>query len=66
MLSDIPHMQMHLKLLPQSLEISKHRTTYLVLGCYPHLSRISNGFSTSFNILQDITTHCVIFQKQLS
>lgn len=59
-------MQMLLKLMPQSLEISKHRIAYLVLRCYPHLSRIPNGFSTPFIILQDITTHCVIFQKQLS
>lgn len=46
------------KLMPSGLEINKYRAARLVLGCYPHLSRISNGFSTSFNVLQDITTLC--------
>lgn len=56
---------MILKLMPRGSEINKYRAALLVLGCYPHLSRISNGFSTSFNILQDITMHCVIFSKAI-
>lgn len=33
MLSDIPYMQMLLKLMPSGLEISKYRAASLVLGC---------------------------------